>query len=224
MYVCMRVCGGLCAYSVCKYDSTTIRVSMPPYLPPQGALNDSVHLPAARSVISAMDVVLILEDPEALLQLGHAWGLGWPRTFTHAAGRSSSRLHKDVARIISTVVPMGEAAMELATANSLDGQLYDFAVLMSRLDSVVWAVAEAAGLSPPAAAISYPDGDRPMGHSAHGFGISHGHGHVYSRSSSSSNDRIPCGYVAPKWPKPPSPPMAPNATDWAPPPPPPDPT
>ncbi|GIL53633.1 hypothetical protein Vafri_9246 [Volvox africanus] len=179
-----------------------------------GALNASAHLPAARGVIGAMDVILILEDPEALLQLGHGWGLGWPRTFTHAEGRSSIRLDKVVAKIVEKVVPRGEAAMELAAANSLDEQLYEFAVLLSRLDSVVWAVAEAAGLTPPAAAISSPDGDRRIVPFARAFS--------HSRSGG-SNDRIPCGYVPPRWPKPPAPPMAPNATGGPPPTPLPDP-
>lgn len=61
------------------------------------------------------------------------------------------------------VVPKGEAAEELAVANSLDKQLYGFAFLLSRLDAVVWAAAEAANLTPPATSstLSYSSASTP---------------------------------------------------------------
>ncbi|GFR51476.1 hypothetical protein Agub_g13886 [Astrephomene gubernaculifera] len=110
-----------------------------------GGLTEWEHLPAARAVLGGMDVLLLLEDPVLLSRLGHKWGLGWNATFLEAEGRRDTASLEEVNRIVNTVLPTGDEADSLAAGNALDLQLYDFAVLLSRLDAVVWAAAEAAG-------------------------------------------------------------------------------
>ncbi|EFJ47127.1 hypothetical protein VOLCADRAFT_105192 [Volvox carteri f. nagariensis] len=97
------------------------------------------------------------QDSEQLLQLGHTWGLGWNRTFLQSEGRSSSHMSREAARIADKVVPRGAALKELVAANSLDEQLYEYAVLLSRLDAVVWAAAEEAEVPLPMATMIVDD-------------------------------------------------------------------
>ncbi|GLC34239.1 hypothetical protein PLESTM_000173200 [Pleodorina starrii] len=178
-----------------------------------GELNATEHLPAARAVLGAMDVLLVLEDSERLLELGHRWGLGWRKTFLQAEGRISSRASGEVIQIAERVVPNGAAAEELAAANHLDEQLYEYAVRLSRLDAVVWAVAEAAGVVPPATetaaaaatATAHVEDDRT--------GAVGGVVPVPVPAP----ERGPCGYVAPVWPRPSAPPLPPNASGCIPP-------
>ncbi|KXZ53694.1 hypothetical protein GPECTOR_6g611 [Gonium pectorale] len=106
---------------------------------PVGGLNASQLLPAAQAALGAMDVLLVLE----------------------VEARSATDTHAEVEEIANQVLPSGAAAQELEQANSLDEQVYSFAVLMSRLDAVVWAAAEAAGEEPLKMPKSLPpqDGD-----------------------------------------------------------------
>ncbi|KAG2429773.1 hypothetical protein HXX76_010557 [Chlamydomonas incerta] len=113
---------------------------------PQGGLTPEQHLTPARAVLAAaMDVVLVLEDPEPLSVLGHRWGLGWQHTLLDEEGRSSEDFSGRVRAVMEQAVGVlaGSELEALVAANALDQQLYDWARLLTRLDGLVWAAAAA---------------------------------------------------------------------------------
>eukprot|EP00198_Chlamydomonas_reinhardtii_P012708 XP_001702045.1 predicted protein [Chlamydomonas reinhardtii] len=106
---------------------------------PQGGLTPEEHLTPARAVLAAaMDVVLVLEDPEPLSVLGHRWGLGWQHTLLDEEGRSSEDVGGRVRAVMEQALGVlaGSELDALVAANALDQRLYDWARLLTRLDGM----------------------------------------------------------------------------------------
>ncbi|MEW5314254.1 MAG: hypothetical protein WDW38_005765 [Sanguina aurantia] len=110
---------------------------------PTGYLQDK-HMQAARLVLQQYDVLLLLSAPPGEMQLGFNFGLAWQVDLRARQDRSSSKLMSPTAW--RRFIPRDFASV--VARHTLDAQLYAHALVLSRLDTLVWEAAASLGMHP----------------------------------------------------------------------------